>query len=240
MIFKTALPLLFFFTSTLYGQDTAKIWKPNLEFHYRALYLDADGDTITGETIVMIPTGEANPLQKKMQTLAEYRYDYSHDDSVKLAADPIHANAFTKKYGTIIWRRSIKEGIKENEDELWMHPFRINQYVLTEVAPFPTARFPLTEGRSWKTLTFIGKGWGTFRGRTIDRFTVKGKTTRQVGIGQLAGCQLIEASSKHKKLGESQARFYFHPDYGFVEMDYHFYNGQRMIFSLEQVVDQKK
>jgi len=234
---KIPLLFLFFWASALYGQDTAKIWQPNREFHYQALYLNANGDTISNETIVMIPTGEPNPLQKKIQTFAEFRYQYSYDDSVKLAANPIHANDFTKKHNTIIWRRSIKEGIKENEDEIWMHPFRINQYVLTEIAPFPTARFPLTEGRSWKSLTFIGKGWGTFSGRATNRFTIKGKTTRQVGIGKLPGCQLIEATSNHKKLGESQAKFYFHPKYGFVEMDYHFYNDQRMVFSLQRVVD---
>lgn len=237
MVRQIYLLLLVFCVAVVYAQDRPEIWQPNREFHYQALYFDVNGDTISNETIVMIPTGEPNPLAKKRQTLAEYRFHYSHADSIKLAANPIHANDFTRKYNTIIWERSMKEGIMENEDGMWMHPFRVNQYVLTEVAPFPTVRFPLTEGRSWKAVFFIGRGWGRFSGRATNTYTMKGKSTRRVGIGELLDCQLIEAISNHKKLGESKAMFYFHPDYGFVEMDYNFYNGQRMVFSLQQVID---
>ena len=228
--------LCFFFSTVVYAQERPKIWQPGREFHYRALYLDVDGDTISSEAIVMVPTGEPNPLQKKRQTLAEYRFNYTQEDSIKLAANPIHANDFTEKYNTIIWRRSMKEGIVENDEEMWMHPFRINQYALTEIAPFPETRLPATEGRSWKALFFIAKGWGTFRGRATNKYTIKGKTTRQTGMGELADCHLIEAVANHRKLGESHAAFYFHPEYGFVEMDYHFYNGQRIVFVLEEVV----
>lgn len=231
------LLLFVFFSTVIYAQDKPKIWQANREFHYQALYIDTNGDTISNETIVMVPSGKPNPLQKNKQSLAEYHFQYSATDSAKLAGHPIHANDFTKKYNTIIWRRQMQEGIIENEDEMWMHPFRTNQYVLTEIAPFPAVRFPLTEGLSWKSLFFIAKGWGTFRGRATQKYTIKGKTTRQVGIGELAGCQLIEAVSKHKKLGESHAWFYFHPDYGFVEMVYQFYNGQQIIFSLQEIIN---
>src|SRR5690606_4139457 len=106
--------LCFFFSTAVYAQERLKIWQPNREFHYQALYFDVDGDTISNETIVMIPTGEPNPLQKKKQTLAEYHFNYTPADSLKLAANPIHANEFTEKHNTIIWRRSMKEGIVEN------------------------------------------------------------------------------------------------------------------------------
>lgn len=52
-------------------------------------------------------------------------------------------------------------------------------------------------------------------------------------------CWLVRSVGKHNKLGNSYLDFYFHPKYGFTEMHYRFYDGVKISFVLEQVLDNR-
>ena len=210
------------------------IWSYLKEYEYHALYIDANGDTITNEKIIVKPTGKVNPLQKT-QTLLEYKYNYSKEDSARIYPNIVNANKFTRKYHTIIWRKMIDEGAGESKSSFWIHPFRINQYVLTELAPFPEVYFPITSGDKYSGLTFIQKGWGTFKGRTKEKTIVGQPQTRTYSFGKLDSCYEFKGTSIHNKLGENTITYYYQKDYGFTEMHYHFYNGQRIDFILDKV-----
>ncbi|MCP6768780.1 hypothetical protein NL529_28455, partial [Klebsiella pneumoniae] len=45
-------------------------------------------------------------------------------------------------------------------------------------------------------------------------------------------CWKIFAIGKHDKLGENTATYYFNEQVGFTEMNYHFYNNQRIEIKL--------
>jgi hypothetical protein len=117
-----------------------------------------------------------------------------------------------------------------------MHPMRDNQYVHTEVAPFPSVRrAQLRAGGGWQGgRLFILSGWGAFKGTMQPTYTVEKLVTRQYGGRPLAGCWLIHAVGKHSRLGNSYLDFCFHPQYGFTEMHYRFFDGTRVSFVLEQ------
>jgi hypothetical protein len=231
---------LIFAPSSTNAQDSLvykhlKIWSLLKEYHYQALYIDSDGTTITSEKIVVKPTGKQSPAQK-IQTVLDYFYNYTAEDSARLSANPLNATAFTRKYNTIQWRRYVPEGAIETATKLWIHPFRINQYSLTEIAPFPTVIHPLIEGSSWKSIIFIAKGWGTFRGNSKEIYTIGKPSSREYPFAKLDNCWEINAKGEHSKLGSNSITYYYHSDYGFVEMNYSFYNGQKIRFVLEKVV----
>ncbi|TGD80852.1 hypothetical protein [Hymenobacter wooponensis] len=133
-----------------------------------------------------------------------------------------------------VWSRTETTGAKENKQEVWMHPIRGNQYTYTEIAPYPQVLLDsLQFGGTWQHTMSILMGWGAFKGKSINRYRVDKQEPRQYGNLVLPACWLIRAVAQHSKLGRSYLDFYFHPDYGFTEMNYRFYDGAKISFVLE-------
>jgi hypothetical protein len=65
------------------------------------------------------------------------------------------------------------------------------------------------------------------------------KQDRNYGELNLKDCWLIHAVGEHNKLGKSYLDFYYHSEYGFVEMNYSFYDGTKISFVLQDVKDLK-
>ncbi|MBL4862721.1 MAG: hypothetical protein JKY09_06870 [Crocinitomicaceae bacterium] len=211
-----------------------KIFNYLKEYQYRAIYIDSNGDTLSDEKIIVQPTAEVSPRHHS-QTLLKYFYNYSDEDSVRLSAKPINETAFTKEHNTIKWRKRILEGAIENEHELWIHPFRANQYSLTEIAPFPEVHIHLEDNHTWKAHTFITKSWGTFKGKVKSNYVMNKAGKRIYKFASLDDCWKLKAEGKHSKLGTNILTYYYHAAYGFLEMNYEFYNKQKMFFVLEKV-----
>ena len=122
-----------------------------------------------------------------------------------------------------------KEGIIDDGKMLWMHPFRDNQYYLTEIAPMP--RYYSDGTYTVKNKTIIGEGWGAFKGVLRNKFYKQGRESVKVGNEIYENCEKIYAVGKHR-LGTSTVSFFVHNKYGFVKLHYHFFNKQQIIFSL--------
>jgi len=200
-------------------------WAIGKEYHYNAVYKDNTGKVITSEQVSIIPTGETWEIDPQ-QTLATYRLNFSSADSTRLA--PIPLNGVMKE-----WKREYQEGVISNDKKVWMHPVRVNQYILTEVAPFPEVQFPLKEGLSWTSTLWVYKAFGSFEGTVECSYKVSKKESRTYSFGKL-NCWRIDATAVHDKLGVSTTTIYFEEEIGFVELDYKFYNGQTLNFSLER------
>lgn len=211
-----------------------KIFNYLKEYQYRAIYIDSNGDTLSDEKIIVQPTGKVSPRHHS-QTLLKYVYNYSTKDSIRLSAKAIHETAHTKANNTIKWGKRTLEGAIESEHEFWIHPFRANQYALTEIAPFPEAHIHQEEVHTWSSHTFVTKDWGIFKGKVKSKYTMNKVGKRKYEFASLEDCWEIKATGKHNKLGESTLKCYYHEDYGFVEMNYEFYNKQKMFFVLEKV-----
>lgn len=217
------------FTNLTFGQAPEKegeqvnFWSKNKTYHYVAVYLDSLGDTLTREHIRLHPTEEVWDMAPR-QTLMEIELDFSATDSARFAPFPLN-------HKSRAWRSSYREGVIQNAKRVWMHPIRSNQYVLTELAPFPEVVFPLRADTSWENTLWIYEAFGSFEGTVECNYHLHKKESRSYAFGSL-NCWKIKAIGIHDRLGSNAAEYFFHPEYGFTEMNYIFFNGQQLKFTL--------
>lgn len=216
-----------------FGQtDTAKInypnyWSSDRVYTYKGLYIDSLGQTITSEKITLHPTEQAWEIDPR-QTLMDFTLDSISADWNKLPTAPLNGknrNWFTSTY---------QEGVLQTSKRIWMHPIRQNQYILTEIAPFPQVIFPIIQDNSWKDTLYIYPAMGTFEGTVESTYTIKAEELRTYKFGNLM-CWKITATGNHDKLGLSSVIYYFNTEIGFTEMNYVFYNKQKIEFKLTTI-----
>jgi hypothetical protein len=129
------------------------------------------------------------------------------------------------------WTSRYQEGVMQTPKKLWMHPIRRNQYILTELAPFPEIYFPIKNGATWRDTLYIYEAFGSFEGTIGNTYTIAGEENRMYEFGELK-CWKIIASGIHNRLGINSVEYYFNSEYGFTEMNYLFYNKQKIEFKL--------
>lgn len=226
------------------------LYKADRQYNFVATYIAPNGDTLTTETVSLKASSEAWAAQAS-QYAYKLIYNFTPEDSAFFAQQPNPKTKKAKKPVAYDWNRSITTGAVEDSTELWMHPFRENQYVYTEVAPFPEVRWnKLYPDSTWGTTLYILNGWGAFKGVLSARYTIAGQEDRQLNKLELKDCWRIESVGKHRKFknplislivgngktkGTSYHNFYYHPDYGFTEMYYTFYDGTKISFVLDSV-----
>ena len=202
------------------------VWSKEKYYEYRALFIDSAEKIYTKEKIILHPTEKIWDLDSQ-QTLINIKIEFNPTDSAKLSS---YSPTGIKRG----WQRNYFEGVIENNKKIWMHPIRVNQYKLTEVAPFPEIIFPIKKDSTWKSGLWIGDGWGNFEGTIETRYIIVGKELRNYDFGFVT-CWKVEAVAIHDKLGTSFAQFYFCQDYGFTEMNYQFFNQQKIEFKLKEL-----
>jgi hypothetical protein len=218
--------LLLFFALDLFAQaetDSAKYWRKGRTYVYRAIYTDSIGDTLSNEIIRIQATGEKWSIDPK-QTLATFTMGFSSSDSASLA--PFPPNGVQRG-----WYREYQEGVIETRSSVWMHPVRMNQYQLTEIAPFPCVHLPMDTSQKWTNQLMIYEGFGTFAGIVNTSYQTVGREMRIYPFG-VYDCWKTEAIGEHNTFGFNTAVFYFEENIGFTEMFYWFYNGRKLEFRL--------
>ena len=219
------LPVLsgFINQSGLPKSDYPNYWSPEREYVYEALYTDSDGQQISREIIRMKPTGKIWDVDPK-QTLINFQLDSIVADWSRIPATPL--NGVQRA-----WMTDYEEGVLQTASKVWMHPLRQNQYVLTELAPFPDIVLPLKKDTSWNNTLWIYKAFGTFEGTVECVYTLSQQEKRDYAFGSL-NCWKVFAVGTHDKLGVNTATYYFNEDYGFTEMNYQFFNHQKIELKL--------
>jgi len=219
---------------TIIGQIEKRrnVFKPCREMTYRAIWRDKSGKVITNNRIKMMATGLRWEMQPELQDEIIIQLEYSEHDIAQ-----------TNKYQLnkqILDRRWIDEGIEgvvENVDEVWMHPFRLNQYNFTEVAPFPEVQFPLKVGKSWSGGLSITGGWGDWNNSSGNfQYEVLGIEEVKTKYGLIGSCWRIQSKSKYE-FGDSVFEYWFNEDLGFVKKEYRNYGDQTLSIELEEVND---
>ncbi|MEM7102177.1 MAG: hypothetical protein AAF502_03525 [Bacteroidota bacterium] len=207
-----------------------KIFRKGVAYRYHAVYTDVDNTVISNNYVDLIPTGERWDMQPDLQDVVQLKFGSTNEEMARVFANPVnktydHANRWTDE----TW-----EGIIENDETVWIHPIRHNQYIFTEVAPFPEVIFPLETGKTWAGGIGGLGGWGDWDGMDImSTYEISSKEKVSLPFGKLE-CWVIEAKSEFD-LGTSTAVFHFHEDLGFVKMDYINYVNQRLVFEMEKV-----
>lgn len=205
------------------------IFKPCREFIYSAKYWDPEYNQISNELIRVVVTGKAWDYQPESQDEISIQYAY---DTTKVD--------FYQEYSLnpeiAHWTTSTTTGIIENTNQVWMHPFRDNQYLFTEVAPFPSVNLPLEEGKTWSNAISIYEGWGVWADSQLENsYEVVAYELVELEMGNLDAWHIYGIGIA--TFGTSTHNFWFHPDYGFVKMIVKNYAGQILKFELVEVND---
>jgi hypothetical protein len=248
--------LLIFTSSTLVAQNNSKIFDVTKVFVYEALFIEKNGDTLTKEKLVLKGSDKPWVFQKKIQTELEILYE---PDSINLEKfiHPYQAernriakgklNRIKGKRGwdNYTWiEKSEITGKIENDSILWLHPPRGNQYQYTYLTAYPQVEFKeLKIGGSWKSKILIMRGYPSnkeFVGTVMNNFNVKEIVSDKVAGKIIDTCWRIESIDTHSELGESKSTFIFDENYyGFIRMEFEYYNGVKIIFRLNEVTKEE-
>ena len=136
------------------------------------------------------------------------------------------------------WRVEVDNGAIENEEEVWIHPKRNDHFSYTEIAPFPhIVKQQLIKDSTWKS-----KKWfsiNNFSGESTELYTVIGIKNYTYKNFHLDSCWQVRAVGINNKLGENRLDFLYHPQHGFIEMKYNFFDGSKIEFYMYKVTDKK-
>jgi len=234
---KFCLLLVIFNVAVNYASvpnDSLMIFKKNRQFVYRAFYIDSNNDTLTEENIFIKSLGVPWEYQKSQ---IKYTLTYFPTDSVLETIKKATIKK-RKKWEPVNKAKTVTSGLIETSKYIWMHPFRHNQYLYTELAPFPSVNLDsLIVGKSWDGgVLFILSGWGKFKGRVHSCYEVVKQTDYFFMDTVLTDCWEIKAIGVHNKLGENNLQFIFHKEFGFLQMNYSFYDGVKIVFKLEDIL----
>jgi len=218
---KSILILFVLLTNIAFSQEKM-YWKKGFEYLYEATYMDINGDTLSFENIKVEVT---DSIFNYNQTLLYYSYSL---ENIELKEKIDSILGFKNE-----WVKRMGEGALE-VNQLWIHPFRSNQYVFTEIAPFPKIALPPALNIRGKSKTKIFSIFGNFRGTVKSTSEITAKETRTYFWGTELDCWKVESVGKHSKLGKSYLTLYFKENIGLLEMNYVFYNGEKMNFKLIQ------
>jgi len=203
------------------------IFAADKSYVYQTLYTDSNGVTLSEELVTLHCTGESWAAQPDVQTALLHQFEY--DDKTAASWQPHPLNPSMEQE----WVSETTTGGFESPELLWMHPIRNNQYICTEVAPFPEVQFPLAEGNTWTNNLAILNGWGIWNNSIGDfSYTVNDRQTRAYSFGILENVWRIDASAVYP-FGTSFLSTYYHETYGFVELNYTNYANERLSFVLQ-------
>ncbi len=207
-----------------------EVFKPCRELIFRAIWNDKFGNEITNSRIKMMPTGKRWDLQPEKQDEVIIQVEYSEKDIERTKKHQLNKGILDRR-----WMDKGIEGVIENIEEIWMHPFRFNQYNFTEVAPFPEVKLPLKIGKSWTGNLRIMEGWGDWENTSGNfKYEVVSREDIITKYGKISNCWRILSKSKYQ-FGDSVFEFWFNENLGFVKQQYKNYGEQTLSIELEEV-----
>lgn len=184
--------------------DTSEvsIFHSGREWIYKVYFLNSNGDTTDSQDVILRVPGGGFFGQIKINWLYKKQ------------------------------KRKETTGVIEDSKRIWIHPPREGDFEFTELAPYPEIQKPFKEGKKWKSILKIGEGWGEWEGLTVrSNYKIIGKTNFSTPMGDFNNCWQVDASAE-SKTGIFTLRLYFHPEYGFVFLEYHKPSGEIVILEL--------
>lgn len=220
-------------TDTLYKVDTiyknAKIFVKGHFYNYTAIYYDSTGTLKTTSKIKVIGTNTPF-IYAPTQTSVTYVFKNYKKDSLQFLNYFLNENLH-------FWGHKVTEGVIEHQERVWMHPFRHNQFIWTEIMGYPEIILPIKNNMQWEnTLTIPMGAWGDWAGKMIQNiYQVKGQELFYIKKDKIMCWKIVCKSIMDKK--EGYVTFLFNEELGFVKMDYVYYSGDKISFKM---IDYKK
>lgn len=243
---KVIVILMFFILSKACSSiHNMSYFDKNKEYHYRALYIDSRGDTITNEILIIKPLGRGWFPQLKLQQAIKYIYNtdtigykkYKDPESYFRKRDSIY---YIKKGRIRYPSKQEITGAVYTKSEFYMHPPRTNQYRMLFYAAHPSV--PLDSLKNVKSTYNTGliiPLMGTFdvkykimplKDTTINKYKVKVWQMKGENIGDIKEYNKIEG------IYNSSIDAVFCKEYGFVRLHYIFENNVKIYFDLTKIV----
>ena len=215
----------------LFGQYKPVIFDSLKLYEYEAIFINSKGDTLTKEKITIKSMNVPWEFQKS-QTKLYYQY---FPDSIGLKSFVNPVKKFRKlKFSDL--EKFEETGVIENESSLWMHPFRANQYVYTQMAPFPEVNFENGKiKKEWLSNRLNFFSWSSYKGIVKSNYSLGSIINYNLNDQMLYNCFEINAEGVHNKLGVSYLKTIFNKEYGFLEMNYLFYDKTQIKIKLKKV-----
>ena len=201
----------------LSGQSS--VFKDGIKFEYKAIYEDSVNQIFITDTITLTVTDLPWKHAPKSQKMMVWEYKSDLDSLTK-------SNMFS-----IGWVDSDSTGYREDEEQIFTHPPRHNQYTYTEIAPFPIIVFPLEINKIYQRFLFVGSGFGEWDNLKLKFSYEILKNEDVLWFDTKINCWFIHSTSE-SDLGQSKMDFIFNTEIGFLEMNYKFYDNKRIVFQL--------
>lgn len=194
----------------------------------------------------------ANPIQSQIYYKEIiYIFDYKIEkDDMQIETGLLYLGCLGKpwpfkeqKQAAVIWstnkahlsQKMPSTGIYEEDDRIWLHPPRQNQFSILEYSPFPDIRFPVSKNMNWKRDFIPGKNWINKKYDVKENDILK-FNYRNIGVVVYnyknfnLKCWEINAESINLKNRTSFSGL-FNSEYGFIKMI--FTNIDKSIITLE-------
>jgi len=231
------ISLLIINYNPLFSQNSDTIKKDNLIYHYKTNFI-SNNNTITNEKLILKKLNTKWKFDEKQQAI-EYYY-FPDTVGLKTFVNPVIGwRKRMEKYTPWKWTNNEITGLFENENLRWEHPPRSNQYIYTQVAPFPEIKYKkLYLDSTWNSsLTIFGgiPKRGEFKGVVQSNYKVISKETFLLDGKIIENCWKIEAIGIHSNLGENKLTFIFNKELGILEYNYSFFDGTRLSILLEKI-----
>jgi hypothetical protein len=207
------------------------VFKPCREMIFDAEFKSENKKLITKSKIKLMANGKRWKFQPEKQDEITVQFEFTQEDYEINLEYQLNKGLLTNN-----WNGEVKEGVIENVEEVWMHPFRHNQFNFTEIAPFPQIKYPLEIGKTWTENLGI-QGWGDWDNSSINSYyevVDSGMVITKYGI--IDNCWKVHSKSIFK-LGESVFEYWFNEELGFVKMNYLNYGNQTLSIELIEIID---
>ena len=192
-------------------------FEENKIHNYEFVYISSENDTVAAGNIEIKPTNNKwKHDSNQKEVFYEYTFQKRDENYFKIGE---HGLPISNK-------QKESTGFIETDDSFWTHPFRENIFYITEVAPFPY----FIKGDNiikTKTTLFIGDGWGKFKGKSKRNYSVSNYQDKNKEYSENK-LKKVKMKSKHK-LGKSFLEMIVSDKDGIVEMNYNFFNKDKLI-----------
>ncbi len=211
-----------------------KIFKKGRNLKYAAIRTNKEGDTLANTFVHLIPDGTGwGDEAASSQSQVIFKYEFDLQDSID------HYEEVEKTVGHEFWIDKDTTGVIENEKQVWIHPIRNNEFFKTEIAPFPVVRFPISNEsiQKEKSKIVIMRNWGIYSpSETETTYQYIGKEKRKYPFQkEEIPCHKFTGEAYNSLHGKSTLEYYFNENFGFTEMIYSTYDGDKIIFEINEI-----
>ncbi len=219
------------------------VYAPPKTYQYQVAKFDANGDTISTELVNMRIPSELN-TETFEDGKVYFIWEYNSYPALEKELGPI-SRAFKEKD----WVAADTTTMRFNDEVLYLHPMRENQYYQAEVAAHPYIKFTDWEDGKFQSKIVILKGFGKYNMQEyISQFEVKGKQSFNLKGEELDCYELVAKTrtkafsfgaakgKKNEVFGEKEiintTTLLVNEKYGFVKIYYQFYDDESLIMEM--------